>query len=245
MKRGIVSSCRKMSDKVVFRQLFEKESSTYTYILGCKRTKQAIIIDPVDVTVERDAKLLNELGLKLAKAVNTHVHADHVTGTHLLRSHFEELKTGLGSANVAKSDEKFEHSHKIEVGDISLEVRHTPGHTNGCVTYVDHEGGAAFTGDTLLIRGCGRTDFQEGCSKTLYNSVQTQIFSLPEHFSIYPAHDYKGNTSSSVQEEKQFNPRLTKSESEFVGIMENLGLSYPKMIDKALPWNLNCGVDPS
>jgi len=129
MNRGIISSCRNMSDKVVFRQLFEKESSTYTYILGCKRTKQAIIIDPVDVTVERDAKLLKELGFKLAKAVNTHVHADHVTGTHLLRSHFQDLKTGLGSANVAKSDEKFGHSHQIEIGDISLEVRHTPG---GC-----------------------------------------------------------------------------------------------------------------
>ncbi|CAG5096884.1 Oidioi.mRNA.OKI2018_I69.XSR.g14828.t1.cds [Oikopleura dioica] len=233
-----------MSQKVLFRQLFEKESSTYTYILGCKRTKKAIIIDPVDLTVERDAKLLKELGLTLVKALNTHVHADHITGTHLLRAHFEGLQTGLGSANTAKSDEKFDDNFKIEVGDINLEVRHTPGHTNGCVTYVDHDGGAAFTGDALLIRGCGRTDFQEGCSKTLFKSVHDRIFSLPEDFKIYPAHDYKGQTSSSVHEEKQFNPRLTKSETEFVDIMENLGLAYPKMIDKALPWNLNCGVEP-
>jgi len=229
----------------VVRQLFEAKSFTYTYIIACSRTKKAVIIDPVDVTVDRDARVLADLGLELVYAVNTHVHADHVTGTHLLRSKFEQIKTGLGSAATdAKSDLKFDHGHVLEIGDVKLEVRHTPGHTAGCVSYVEHDSGLVFTGDALFIRGCGRTDFQGGSAATLFRSVHEQILSLPADFVIFPAHDYKGETRSTVEEEKRLNPRLTKSLPDFVTLMDNLNLSYPKMIDVALPLNLNCGAEP-
>jgi len=142
---------------------------------------QNFFLDPVDITIDRDVRIINDLGLDLIYAVNTHVHADHITGTHKLRDHFAGVKTGLGSAagNCAKSDLKFDHGTELSVGDFKLEVRHTPGHTGGCVTYVEHNAGLVFTGDALFIRGCGRTDFQEGSSKTLYKSVHDQIYTLP------------------------------------------------------------------
>ena len=130
------------------------------------------------------------------------------------------------------------------MGDIKVEVRHTPGHTSGCVTFIVHDVGLVFTGDALFIRGCGRTDFQDGSSLNLFQSVHEQIFSLPKHFSIYPAHDYKGETVSTVDEEQRLNPRLTKSKADFVTLMDNLNLAYPKMIDAALPYNINCGAEP-
>ncbi|RYQ96237.1 hypothetical protein Ahy_B08g091916 isoform C [Arachis hypogaea] len=204
------SSSSSSSSKLLFRQLFEKESSTYTYLLAdaSHPDKPALLIDPVDRTVDRDLSLIQELGLKLVYAMNTHVHADHVTGTGLIK------------------------------------VRATPGHTLGCVTYVTGDASdqpqprMAFTGDALLIRGCGRTDFQGGSSEQLYKS----IFTLPKDTFIYPAHDYKGFSVSTVGEEMQYNPRLTKDEETFKNIMANLNLSYPKMIDVAVPANLVCGV---
>ncbi|XP_068499548.1 persulfide dioxygenase ETHE1 homolog, mitochondrial isoform X2 [Phaseolus vulgaris] len=202
------------SSKLLFRQLFEKESSTYTYLLAdaSHPERPALLIDPVDRTVDRDVSLIEQLGLKLVYAMNTHVHADHVTGTGLIK------------------------------------VRATPGHTKGCVTYVTGDAPdqpqprMAFTGDTVLIRGCGRTDFQGGSSEQLYKSIHTQICTLPKSTLIYPAHDYRGFTVSTVGEEIQHNPRLTKDEEKFKNIMANLNLQYPKMIDIAVPANMVCGI---
>ncbi|KAK4487205.1 hypothetical protein RD792_006525 [Penstemon davidsonii] len=224
------------SSRLLFRQLFEKDSSTYTYLLAdtSHPDKPALLVDPVDKTVDRDISLVKELGLKLIYAINTHVHADHVTGSGLLKSKVPGVKSIISKASNAKADLFVEPGDKIIFGDLFLEVRATPGHTVGCVTYVTGDGPnqpqprMAFTGDTLLIRGCGRTDFQ--------------IFSLPKDTLIYPAHDYKGFSVSTVGEEMQYNPRLTKDEETFKNIMANLNLSYPKMIDIAVPANMVCGL---
>lgn len=225
-----------------FRQLFDNESSTYTYLLADTTTKEAIIIDPVLELAERDAQLIRDLGLTLKYAMNTHMHADHVTGTGLLKKLLPGSKSLISKSSGAQADIYVEEGVDIQFGRHRLSVRATPGHTNGCVTYVSHEQGVAFTGDALLIRGCGRTDFQEGNSKTLYNSVHSQIFTLPDSFKLYPAHDYKGQTTTTVGEEKHYNPRLTKPLDEFIKIMENLNLPYPKMIDRAVPANRVCGL---
>uniref|UniRef100_A0A914WT07 Persulfide dioxygenase ETHE1, mitochondrial n=1 Tax=Plectus sambesii TaxID=2011161 RepID=A0A914WT07_9BILA len=227
---------------LLFRQLFENVSSTYTYVLACTASKEAIIIDPVLETVDRDSKLINELGVKLLYALNTHVHADHVTGTGELKKHFPLMKTVLANKANAKSDLQVQHGEKIDFGRKSLEVRATPGHTNGCLTYVLHEDRMAFTGDALLIRGCGRTDFQQGNARTLYRSVHQQILSLPPDYSLFPAHDYSGLTCTSVEEERNFNPRLTKTEDEFIDLMKNLNLPYPKHMEYSVPANMVCGI---
>jgi sulfur dioxygenase len=227
---------------LIFRQLFEKESSTYTYLLADPATKETVLIDPVVETAERDVKLLQEMGLKLTYAINTHCHADHVTGTGKLKELIPGCKSGIAKAAGAKADLHYNHGDTIAFGSHSLEVRSTPGHTDGCVTYVLDGGKMCFTGDAVLIRGCGRTDFQAGDAGKLYDSVHSQIFSLPESCVLYPAHDYKGLTSSTVGEEKTQNYRLTKSKEEFVSIMDNLGLPYPKQIDRALPLNMVCGI---
>lgn len=248
------SSPSSSSSKLLFRQLFEKESSTYTYLLAdiSHPDKPALLIDPVDKTVDRDLNLIGELGLKLVYAMNTHVHADHITGTGLIKSKFPGAKSVISRASGSKADVLIEPGDRISFGDLFLEVRATPGHTSGCVTYVTGDEPdqphprMAFTGDTLLIRGCGRTDFQGGSSKQLYESVHSQIFTLPKDTLIYPAHDYKGFSVSTVGEEMAYNPRLTKDLEEFKKIMENLNLPYPKMMDKAVPANLVCGLqDPA
>lgn len=260
-RKPIINLCSPMAfhttpthgSKYLFRQLFEKDSSTYTYLLAdvSHPQKPALLIDPVDKTVDRDLSLIYELGLNLVYAMNTHVHADHVTGTGLLKSKFPGVKSVISKASNATADLLVESGDKIFVGDLFLEVRPTPGHTAGCVTYVTGDGPdqpqprVAFTGDALLIRGCGRTDFQGGSSAELYKSVHSQIFSLPEETLVYPAHDYKGFMVSTVGEEKKYNPRLTKDEETFKSIMENLKLAYPKMIDVAVPANMICGLqDP-
>lgn len=238
------------SSKLLFRQLFEKESSTYTYLLAdlTHPDKPALLVDPVDKTVERDISLVGELGLKLIYAINTHVHADHVTGTGLLKNKVDGVKSIISKSSNSKADLFVDHGDKIQIGNLFLEVRATPGHTLGCVTYVTGDGPdqlqprMAFTGDALLIRGCGRTDLQGGSSSQLYKSVHSQIFSLPENTLVYPAHDYKGFTVSTVGEEMLYNPRLTKDEETFENIMQNLKLSYPKMMDVAVPANMVCGL---
>ncbi|UJR14385.1 hypothetical protein I4U23_001382 [Adineta vaga] len=233
--------------KHLFRQFFEHESSTYTYLLADLTTKEALVIDPVVDTVERDAKVIQQLGLKLRYAVNTHVHADHITGSGKLKALFSECESVLSNVSGGKADVYVGDGEFIKIGEsgatpIILECRSTPGHTNGCMSYVWHDYGAVFTGDALLVRGCGRTDFQQGSSDVLYTSIQKQIFTLPDHYNVYPAHDYTGQTCSTILEEKTFNPRLTKSRDEFIEIMANLKLPYPKKIDKALPANLLCGL---
>eukprot|EP00189_Rhodosorus_marinus_P009957 CAMPEP_0184744510 /NCGR_PEP_ID=MMETSP0315-20130426/7235_1 /TAXON_ID=101924 /ORGANISM="Rhodosorus marinus, Strain UTEX LB 2760" /LENGTH=241 /DNA_ID=CAMNT_0027216219 /DNA_START=141 /DNA_END=866 /DNA_ORIENTATION=- len=229
---------------LVFKQLFEKESSTYTYIVGDEITKEAVIIDPVDLTAVRDANLIKELGLNIKYALNTHVHADHITGTHALRGHLPNLKSALSEKSGGRADAYFKQGDHIKIGGFTLDVLETPGHTDGCVSFYLYGSGiipCVFTGDAVLIRGCGRTDFQQGSSETLYLSVWERIFSLPKETIIYPAHDYKGLTSSSVGEELAYNSRLLKKKEEFIEVMANLNLPYPKKIDAALPMNLADG----
>ncbi|CAN7982580.1 unnamed protein product [Ixodes hexagonus] len=223
-------------------QLFDEKSWTYTYLLADLDTKQALLIDPVIDQVDRDAKLLSELGLKLVYAVNTHVHADHITGTGKLKERIEGCQSVISAASQAKADRHLTPGEVFGVGSIKLEARATPGHTYGCMTFVWHDQRRAFTGDAVLIRGCGRTDFQQGNPERLYDSVHSQVLSLPKDYQLYPAHDYKGQTVTTVAEELKFNPRLSKTKSEFVDIMNNLNLSYPKMIDKAVPANMVCGL---
>ncbi|CAJ1062792.1 persulfide dioxygenase ETHE1%2C mitochondrial [Xyrichtys novacula] len=238
------SYCSRMAlkDGLFFRQLFEAESSTYTYLLADSDTKEAVLIDPVLETIERDLKLIHELGLDLKVAVNTHCHADHITSTGLMKKRLVGLKSAISKFSGASADIHLLAGDKITFGKHYLTVRETPGHTDGCVSLVTDDQSMVFTGDALLIRGCGRTDFQQGCPKKLYQSVHQQIFSLPDQCLVYPAHDYLGQTASTVGEERRFNPRLTKSEDEFVNIMDNLNLPKPKKIDISVPANLVCGV---
>ncbi|XP_073945841.1 persulfide dioxygenase ETHE1, mitochondrial isoform X2 [Choristoneura fumiferana] len=245
LSRGVPTRFASTMDKgtnFFFRQLFDTVSSTYTYIVGDPATREAVLIDPVLEHAQRDAALLSELGYKLLYAMNTHMHADHVTGTGQLKSLLPGTKSVIGANSGAQADVHLQDGTTLSVGSLRLLSVATPGHTNGCLTYILHEQGIAFTGDTLLIRGCGRTDFQEGSSETLYKSVHERIFTLPDHYTLYPAHDYKGQTATTVGEEKKYNPRLTKSLDEFVKIMDNLNLPYPKMIDKAIPANRVCGI---
>ncbi len=229
---------------MIFRQLFDAESSTYTYVLGDEHSREAVIIDPVIEHVERDLTLLAELNLKLTYALDTHVHADHVTALGTLRDR-TGCKTVLSEkAGVGCADRFVQDQERIEFGDYALIVRETPGHTSGCLTFVLSDASMAFTGDVLLIRGSGRTDFQQGDARVLYQSVHEKIFSLPDGCLLYPGHDYKGRTCSSVGEEKAHNPRLggNRDVEAFVDIMSKLQLAYPKKIDVALPANLQCGV---
>eukprot|EP01026_Neomeris_dumetosa_P049756 TRINITY_DN4355_c0_g1_i4.p1 TRINITY_DN4355_c0_g1~~TRINITY_DN4355_c0_g1_i4.p1 ORF type:complete len:403 (-),score=40.02 TRINITY_DN4355_c0_g1_i4:143-1300(-) len=228
-----------VKDNLIFRQLFESESSTYTYLLADSDTQQGVLIDPVYETVDRDLAIINDLGVNVLYAINTHCHADHITGTGKLKKTLSELKSGIAKASGAKADFYFEDGDEIKFGQHSLKVLSTPGHTDGCVCfYTTSAGGMIFTGDAVLIRACGRTDFQQGSPETLFDSVHGKVFTLPEETAIYPGHDYKGRTRSSVGEEKRLNPRLTKSKPEFANIMNNLGLAYPKKIDVSLPANL-------
>ncbi|CAN6453044.1 unnamed protein product [Victoria cruziana] len=238
------------ASNLLFRQFFEDESYTYTYLLAdvAHPEKPAVLIDPVDRTVDRDLKLIEELDLKLIYAMNTHCHADHITGTGLLKKKMPEVKSIISKDSKAKADILINAGDKIHFGNLFLEARATPGHTVGCITYVTGDGPnqpnprIAFTGDALLIRGCGRTDFQGGNSSQLYKSVHSQIFSLPKETLIYPGHDYKGYTVSTVGEEVLYNPRLSKDEETFRKIMEGLNLPYPRMLDVALPANMVCGL---
>ncbi len=228
---------------MIFRQLFDPQSSTYTYLLADESSRQAILVDPVFEQARRDTALIEELGLRLIWTLETHVHADHVTGAWLLRERLGS-RIALSEAGGADgADRMLAHGNRVEFGKRWVEARATPGHTNGCMVYVVDDQKAALTGDTLLIRGCGRTDFQQGSAETLYRSVHEQLFSLPESCLLYPGHDYRGLTVTSVGEEKLFNPRLGGQilREDFVGYMNNLGLPHPKQMDIAVPANLHCG----
>ena len=229
---------------MLFRQLFDPETSTYTYLLADEETREAVLIDSVREQMARDETLLDELGLTLRYTLETHVHADHVTASGLFRQKrgSQSVVSALGGASCA--DIQVEDGDAIRFGKYALEARTTPGHTSGCMTYVMADQSMAFTGDTLLIRGCGRTDFQQGSASQLYDSVHDKVLSLKEDCKLYPGHDYKGRTVTTVREEKAHNPRLGggKTKEEFIAIMDNLNLRKPKRIDEAVPANLECGL---
>ncbi len=228
---------------MIFRQLFDSQSSTYTYLLADSATGEALLIDPVFEHARRDAALVEELGLKLGHTLETHVHADHVTGAWLLKWRFGSQIALSKDSGAHGADHYLAEGDTVAFGRRSLTVRATPGHTGGCLTYVLDDRSMAFTGDALLIRGCGRTDFQQGDARQLFKSVRERVFSLPDGCLLYPGHDYRGLTASSVGEEKRYNPRLAQSigEGDFVGYMTNLGLAHPKLIAVAVPANLRCG----
>jgi len=224
---GIGGTIIRKGDKIGLKQLFDDESSTYTYLLWDTETKDAILVDPVDIQVERDLKEVQELGLNLVYGVNTHAHADHVTGTWLLKQKVPDLKSVIAEASGAKCDIAINAGDRIAFGRRSISARATPGHTAGCLSYVADDESVVLTGDALLIQGCGRTDFQGGSAETLYESIHTQLFTLPGECVVYPAHDYEGRTSSTIGKEAETNPRLgkDKTKAEFVDIMANLGLA--------------------
>src|SRR5207302_1949049 len=217
----------KFSIVMVFRQLFDPQSSTYTYRPADAASREALLIDPVFEQARRDVALVEELGLKLSWTLETHVHADHVTGAWLLKQRLGSRIALSRASGAHGADRYLEPGEEIRFGGRCLEARPTPGHTSGCMSYVLDDRSMAFSGDALLIRGCGRTDFQEGDPCTLFRSVREQIFSLPERCLIYPGHDYRGLTVTSVGEEKLYNPRLGESigEQDFVGYMKHIGLT--------------------
>jgi glyoxylase-like metal-dependent hydrolase (beta-lactamase superfamily II) len=226
---------------MIFRQLFDSVSSTYSYLLASRRGGEALIIDPVLEKVDRYLQLVQELDLKLVKAVDTHVHADHITGlgalrdrTHCITVMGENAKVDVVSMRVGDGD-------KITIEGVALEVLYTPGHTDDSYSFLMRD--RVFTGDTLLIRGTGRTDFQNGSARAQYESLFGKLLRLPEETLVFPAHDYKGDTVSSIGEEKRYNPRLqVKSVDEYVELMSKLNLPNPKMMDVAVPANLRQGL---
>ena len=229
---------------MIFRQLFEPISSTYTYLLGCPDTGQAVLIDPVLPTWERDLAAVRGLGLTLAYTVDTHIHADHITSANKLKQMVGSKIAGSAYDELPCTDMPLEEGKPFTVGSIQLEPLHTPGHTDNHLAY--RLGDRVFTGDVLLIDGCGRTDFQNGDATALYRSITEKLFTLPEETLVFPAHDYSGRFVSSIAQEKTRNPRLggNKPLAEFVNIMQSLKLDYPKFIDYAVPGNRGCGVCP-
>jgi sulfur dioxygenase len=229
-----------MSD-MIFRQLYDGVSGTYTYLMASRRGGEALIIDPVIEKVERYLQLIDELDLKLVKALDTHLHADHITGigalrdrTHCVTVMGEQTKADVVSMRVAEGD-------ALTIEGLSLDVLYTPGHTDDSYSFV--MGDRVFTGDTLLIRGTGRTDFQNGDPRMQYDSLFGKLLRLPDDTLVFPAHDYKGDTVSTIGEEKAFNPRLrVTSVDEYVDLMNNLHLPNPKMMDVAVPANMKVGL---
>ena len=226
---------------MIFRQLFDKESSTYTYVLGDAASGEAALIDPVIENVERDLQLLRELGLRLTIVLDTHVHADHVTGAGTLRERAGARTHFSAHGGPSCADVLLKDGDEVAVGALRVRALETPGHTNTCISYV--VGDRVFTGDALLVRGCGRTDFQEGDSAMLWRSVQEKLFVLPDATYVYPAHDYRGHACSTIGEEKKWNPRLggTATLASFVELMRELHLPPPAKLNIAVPANLACG----
>lgn len=224
-----------------FHQFFEPTSSTYSYLLACEQTAEAVLIDPVASEIEMYIDFLQQHDFKLIYTLDTHVHADHVTASGLLREKLGSRSILHRNAGVACGDILVTDGTEIRLGDMLIEARYTPGHTNACTSYVIDN--MVFTGDALLIDGCGRTDFQQGSAATLYDSVQQQLFSLPDETIVYPGHDYKGRLSSTIGHERQFNARLgaNRSKDSFIELMNHLNLPYPAKIKEALPLNQTCG----
>lgn len=229
-----------------FEQFFDTESSTFTYLFADENTGEAALVDPVREHVESSyLPFLKEHSLRLVYVFDTHVHADHVTGAGALRD-ATDAQTALHELTRADCvDLRLKDRETLRVGELSVEVIHTPGHTPCHVSYrVERE--LVLTGDSLLIGGCGRTDFQGGDAGALYDSITERLFSLPEETWVYPGHDYRGHTKSTIGDEKRTNPRLAgKTRAEFVSLMANLGLEPPKRIMEAVPANEACGLEPS
>src|SRR6266480_7653197 len=226
---------------MLFRQLFDSVSGTYTYLLASRPGGEALIVDPVIEKVERYLQLVKELDLRLVKAVDTHMHADHITGLGALRDRTrcitvmgEQTKADVVSMRVAEGD-------KLTIEGVALDVLYTPGHTDDSYSFLMQD--RVFTGDTLLIRGTGRTDFQNGDARAQYDSIFNKLLRLPNDTMIFPAHDYKGETVSTIGEERAFNPRLqVKSVDQYVDVMNKLNLPNPKMMDVAVPANMRVGL---
>lgn len=226
---------------MIFRQLFDSVSGTYSYLLASRAGGEALILDPVLEKADRYCQLLRELDLRLVKAVDTHLHADHVTGLGELRDRTqcitimgEQSKADVVSMRVSDGD-------RVTIEGLCLDVMYTPGHTDDSYSYL--MGDRVFTGDTLLIRGTGRTDFQNGSSRAQYDSIFNRLLKLPEETLVYPAHDYKGDTVSTIGEEKRYNPRLqVRNVDEYIELMANLKLPNPKMMDVAVPANMHVGL---
>lgn len=226
---------------MLFRQLFDSTSGTYSYLLASRKGGEALIIDPVLEKVDRYLQLVRELDLKLVKAVDTHIHADHVTGLGALRDHTHCVTVMGEHARVDVVSMRVTEGDSIGIEGLALDVLYTPGHTDDSYSFLMKD--RVFTGDTLLIRGTGRTDFQNGSARAQYDSLFNKILKLPEETLVYPAHDYKGETVSTIGEEKRFNPRLqVKSVDEYVDLMSKLNLPNPKMMDVAVPANLRQGL---
>jgi glyoxylase-like metal-dependent hydrolase (beta-lactamase superfamily II) len=229
---------------MIFRQLFEPVSSTYTYLIGDETAGQAVLVDPVLPTWQRDLAAVNELGLKLAYTLDTHIHADHMTAAATLKREAGSKIANPAMDRLPCTDVGIEEGKPFQVGNLTFHALHTPGHTDAHFAYV--LGDRVLTGDALLIDGCGRTDFQNGDAATLYHSVTRKLFTLPEEMLVYPAHDYQHRHVSSIAQERARNPRLGggRTVEEFKKIMTELKLAYPKFIDYAVPGNRQCGVCP-
>ena len=228
---------------MLLRQLFDQVSSTYTYLLVDEQTREAVLIDSVFEQHARDAALIRELGLKLLYTLDTHCHADHVTGAWLMKSAVGS-RIGLSPVYEAKNiDLELIDGGSVRFGEEALEVRATPGHTDGCLSFVSKDHKMVFTGDALLVRAVGRTDFQQGDAHRLFHSIREKLFTLPDDCIVYPGHDYQGRTSSTIGEERVHNPRIggAAREEDFVGYMRNLALPHPKQIAVAVPANMRGG----
>lgn len=233
---------------MIFRQLFEPSSSTYTYLIACEETGVLALIDPVLETVDRDMMVIQDLGFKLTYTIDTHIHADHLTSANKLKALFGSQIVYPKEAGLPCQDLSIEEGHVFRVGNVEIHPLFTPGHTDHHYAYLIDNGtqSMVFTGDALLIEACGRTDFQSGDSGTLYESIHEKLFILPNETLVYPAHDYEGRFVSTIEQEKVRNPRLgnQKSKEEFINVMDNLNLPYPRKIDFAVSGNESCGVCP-
>jgi sulfur dioxygenase len=221
------------------RQLFDRESSTYTYLIADREAGVAALIDPVREQVDRDRELVHQLGLRLTHVFDTHVHADHVTGAALLRQ-LTGARTYASANGAPCADVHLKHGDTVTLGYHTIRALSTPGHTDDGLSYWIP--GVVFTGDTLLVRGCGRADFQNGDAGQLFDSITRTLFTLPEATVVYPGHDYHGHTASTIGEERRWNPRIAhKSRDEFVALMASLDLPPPRKLGEAVPANLECG----